>query len=1241
MSYRIGDVTFEVISHKDREAGPHVIDDIIVELTPEEYKTLLSRLHDPHASAKNAPYPYLFQNALNKYNEYASLELAEIETQYHDMADKASVKAKDCLKQAYKIQQMKALMNNLREFSQPFVTLEQWINDPGYDPKQTLATFESQFKIFQGNLELQKNELLDKYQDNAEISHLIRNRLFPRLEDNINTFTQQFELLRHQGDHLTPQQVRHLLSINRRGPTITPLGLFMGESLISTLDTGIKAAKEIHGSRLTEQLGALHGSSELTHAKLEMEIKLSTEGTGHVDTYSKTDEQLIQHHMLSQSTLEATPINGHIKVSLRYYCPNLTSSEIIRVAEVVKSVRRSGTTSASTEAVIKTKTETRPLSMSIAIGVWVIAAGLMEAGFATAHFALNIVLVIPALLLPKTMQSIDQGLSQLHHYFSINIGLKRARQRWNERYLFGKEQDLKGLVEECTQPYSYFHEILATGLSVASMTHFVTTSAVSIASNLVVAPYRFFRYALVETTPEKTFNDVNALHDKDTQYVQLLKEITTIMERKPVELMNNPKLNVINQLQIPTAFITEIIIGGSNLLVTPIFRNSPGVATVFFAISIGGFVCFLPPVAAVACLKGLIKIFTAPLNFIGMQLMGSLPTTLMNQAVSGLFLWKVGVLSTEAMIEMYEGHYDFLTTLIENPEKLILGLTSVLALGYGLRFLPLLPVMITLPNGFQVPNLYAIIINIYIYQAKEGSLTANLASIDYLLLGLQTAILLQTVVNVDAINYPIQNIKEEFEKAEILKIVDEHQLREKINHICKICHVTFPPHVIDGIIAKIESLQHDPKASETLLEVIKSSQPVFEHADQDNANNTAILARIEEEASAAAEVILEDGPQKKTPFDELEHLYEQILSACERMEHNLSFADTPQSSAKNQAMRYYDHLDALINKFNQLAQEQNDNLPSNKGRAQMSDEDGSNHSAILKTAIPFIDKRPLLAVFYRRHCMSTRTMVGRYAAIFPLAPITYSARLISAIYGWSFNKPSWVKSAAIATSDDILMITDFMFAMVRATWAFALYVGGLLRMPIAALILPAKAGEAIDHARFGTTDNLDDSVFKDNYIPDKIAPDKRKRTFLDKLYGAANSISPHRAYDAAKRMPYIGPVVTYVGGGISAVHANAARSVSTNDDIEGAARALNIHLKSIAVNQKWPTLLSTATIIKKKGRVSPTSSDAACSKEPVFVVDPPDNSDKQILAELESTREDVSKIAEQHSGTNGTKIGRF
>ncbi|MDP3705321.1 MAG: hypothetical protein Q8R24_05370 [Legionellaceae bacterium] len=1150
MPYDIGSVTFEVTQHQEKETGAQVIDDIRVKLSSEEYIKLLKRLHDPHASARNAPYLYLFQNALNKYNEYAVLELEKLKTQYNTFFTTDTAEAKALLQRAYSIQQMKTLMENLREFSQPFAALERWINNPGYDPSQTLTDFEGVFTQFVQNLEVQKKRLLTEYSNNAEITHLLTNRLFPRLEEHSTNYQSQFTDLRNKDDHLTPQHVRHLLSINRRGPTILPLGLFMGESLINTLDMGLKAAKEIHGGRLSEQIGAWHGSSELTNAKLEMEIKLSTEGTGHVDTYSKTDEQLIQHHL--ESAIKGG--DQELDVSLLYYCPNLTPEEISRVAEVVKSVRAYNPDPLNSGG-------TRTVITSIAIGTWVLVVGLVEAVFATLHLGLNIALIIPALLFPKAMQALDRGISALHDYFSLTIGLKAARKRWNQRYLFDKELGLMNLVKDCSQPHSYFHSVLAKSLSVASMTNFVKVSAVSVVSNLVVAPYRFFRYALIETTPKKTFEEVNALYDKNREYVRLLNEIVTIMERKPANLVGNPKLNVINELQIPTAFITEIITGGANLLVTPIMRNSQGVAGFFFAISFLGFTCCLPPIAAIAYLKGVISILTAPVNFIGMQLMGSLPTTLMNQSVSAVFLWKVGVLTTEGMLEVYKGHYEFLTTLIENPEKLILGLTSLLALGYGLRFLPLLPVMITLPNGFQVPNLYAIIINAYIYQAKEGSLTANLASVDYLLLGLQAAILLQTVVNVDSVDYPIQKLKDEFEDAKLLDMTDNAGLRQTLADISKKCGETFSEEVMTGIIAAIHNIKADPATSEGLLASMVETKNIFEHGPEEHANNQRSLAYAADDRVELVSV----KTVSKGGVDELEQLYEQILAACDRLEHGLSFTDTPESSAKNQAMRYYDHLDSLINQFNQLARVRN----------------AHNSGANNKTLIPFIDKRPLLSVFYRRHGMSTRTMVGRYVAILPFAPITYSARLIGALYGFVFNKPSWVKSAAIATSDDILMITDFIFGIVRALWAFALYVGVILRIPIVALVLPEKAGEAMGSTRSGSTNNLDRRVFNDDYKAK--ASDKEKRTFLDRLYGVVNSISPHRAYDAAVRTPFIGPVVRYIGGALSSIHTNVTRSVSTNDDIEGAARALKIHFESIGEHQGWPSLVSTAKIMKEKG----------------------------------------------------------
>lgn len=175
--YTIGDTTFKIVSHVDETTQLTVIDDIQAALSPNQLQILLTRINDPHASAKNSPYTYLFQNALNQYNEYAALELPELKETYEALNDKKSPKANSLLKKALKIQQTKALMNTLREFSQPFVELERWINDQGYHPQKTLTEFQEAFKAFNRSITSLIDKLKTQYQNNAEIRHLIENRL--------------------------------------------------------------------------------------------------------------------------------------------------------------------------------------------------------------------------------------------------------------------------------------------------------------------------------------------------------------------------------------------------------------------------------------------------------------------------------------------------------------------------------------------------------------------------------------------------------------------------------------------------------------------------------------------------------------------------------------------------------------------------------------------------------------------------------------------------------------------------------------------------------------------------------------------------------------------------------------------------------------------------------------------------------------------------------------------------------
>jgi len=194
-------------------------------------------------------------------------------------------------------------------------------------------------------------------------------------------------------------------------------------------------------------------------------------------------------------------------------------------------------------------------------------------------------------------------------------------------------------------------------------------------------------------------------------------------------------------------FFDDICFGLSDLVVDPMFRKQPGLATTYFVLahaSLG--VLFAPPSVASSQYFNWLNEIPAWLsqNFTGKEISESLATQII-----GCFLeWKVGFFASEFLLETMQGDFSGLKEIVKQPEKITFGLFALVASGYALGHIPTLPTSFTV-NGIEVPFPVGDAINLFSEESETCTIggTPGLTGLEYAFLGLKFGLLIESLVS--------------------------------------------------------------------------------------------------------------------------------------------------------------------------------------------------------------------------------------------------------------------------------------------------------------------------------------------------------------------------------------------------------------------------------------------------------------------------------------------------------------
>lgn len=710
----------------------------------------------------------------------------------------------------------------------------------------------------------------------------------------------------------------------------------------------------------------------------------------------------------------------------------------------------------------------------IAVGSLVLLVSLAEALIAITRFSFTLLVLTPLYYLTFKWSgwlTLDNFLSEQHERLSDAILLKRVKHWWNALYQSDLKPSWQKIMAFFNQPISEFQQLLARALSLESISHFIEDIGHTF-TLFFTRLYQQIIYMTEESHDKETFERV--LEHQSIQ-IQLFDAYDALLD----SLKNNPSakahpdlfpdvvLNPRNTLKLPTALISSMVSNYINQFIIPKFHKLPGFATTYFAMSCGAFMSYVPSLTAISLIKSLATYFSIAPNWVGIQLFSHLPRNILEQSVSLMMFWRLGMMSSELMVEMYKGHYHYLTTLLDNPEELVIHLTSILGIGFGLQYLPPLPdIDIPLVDGRMLPNYFFALVNWFIDEAVKRP--SRIITVNYGLLGLEFAIVLNAFTFEDTQHQPIQ--KSAFNafmqgciQAELLS-QSEPQLSQTFEKLCQ----THLPHLNAAqrqlFLEKVLYVKNDPAAHKK-VSAMNQVQHVFTQ-----------LPTIHQ--PKPLQPVASPNSTPPSPYPPATQALMETLAILQN-------PNTPLHLNANlfkEAYPMYDQLNQLFDQYHEEEQQ----------RAQQ-----ENRPAVL------LDKKLFLQQFYHQYCDArsndlrrTITMICFY--VIPTLPW----RGIQWLYGHYNQKKALQEKVKQSFMKDRLMVMQILSNLITAIKGAGLAITSLLRGLVFGI--PILTLEFINLFR-PNQKKPDDSLKNEPY-----SPSQAKVTWLDQLYAMANQFALHK-----------------------------------------------------------------------------------------------------------------------------------
>lgn len=1099
------------------------VKDIAIKATPNKKESLLRQLHDEHATPKNACFTYLFQNALGKY-----------EVQHKLLIDRPNYKP---------VEGLDDWMTCMRGLSSQFIDFEHRIQRPSaMSPMDTLHELHLNIKT---NYLPNVLALLDGYKkqtSNKQIHKLIDAQK-QKLKHHAKRFCDILDTL--SLNHPTHATISALLSIHTRDEYITSLGNFMANQMMTMLDCGIEVAYELSDNRALDLFHMPEAISAMSDAKAMIQLKaFSLDGAEYNDTYAPIPDNMLD-------TLQpSTTTQGAKWFSLTPYLSHLNPIDLDRLICIATgentgwhvSPRRYVQLGQYGKATLEALTQ-------FSFGLMTFVASLVElvlivptrfvATLALASLDLLISIISPAFA-SRWTQWLDHKLSSVHAYLSPVRAAKRlANQRYQRTDELGDpiQDEHQALIEACMNEET-FYQTLFIYFNPARITQYVKDfvgSWVEAMKNLYRNPMYLFSSPAYKASPEEVYNLIKLRAALIKQFEARIKKETLAKTEddryEPVTYCH------VNEIATPFEVFRDIMLTLDDTVVDPMFRKSPGAATFYFMISMTTFGTYLAPQSMLAWMKSVPAWLQMPTEALSIHFTGKSATHgMMEQMVACFLEWKIGFFTTELLMELQRGNFDFLHEVVKEPEQVTLGFIGLVGMGMALRYLPLLPTRIEIPHAPGFPkfppiyNYYAEVLNVFIEEAKScADGTIGFTSIEYGFLGIKFAMLMHSMLSGAQTHEKHTALKQLAERCtdsgfieEVMhecadkKLFDESSEDIRNAVFLKILDVA----IASRVSASDKLLPEDKKAFKSILKQVVSFDAIAEYKRLNNPEYRAAQQNKQVEGESPEHKFhtllnLTDQSKPEPALHQAKAALEEAIALTQDKNNPLVFDKDPFKEAN----KYYDHLDGLFETYNQEAKR-------------------SNRPDLC------IDKRPYLDVFYNKYCYRGSNNLLRSLMFFPV-PIPFPPYYFPGVYlavalyrglkyaaaKWQ-NKPSVAHQVVKSFNKDFVLLMQVFAIMARTGQVMMRSLGYLLRPFVMAGLLALTSPFYLAHRLIGAVG----LIAEDNILS--------RKDWFKSIDGWASSLTRLHRFKLWDMAPFHRIRVAY---------AKASRTAGGSQDIHAAS----------------------------------------------------------------------------------------
>lgn len=1032
----------QLIEHQ--APGNKKVHNVEVKLTLSERNALLRKLYDKRANTKNSAYTYIFQTQLAKYQAQTTHEIAKLK-------DKIQPNTEDKINaQIKKIERSQQWMNEMHSFSSEFIRFEHFINNPSHnnphnDPEQSLDLLLDALNKYEENISAK----LDNYPEQLDV---VKNKLLT----NISAFRTQIEILKI--NRATKDQIQYLFSVQTRDLSIPSLGAFMADQMIDLLDAGIEVAYKISNRRFIDLFEMPLSISTLSEAKKMLTLKSKTlDGMEYNDTYSPIPEEMLMamtEEPISTLTLTSdTPSSDTQQwFSLKPYLNDWNPTDLDEIICL------------ATDSHFNQK-ETAPFYVGLSgFGASVIELMLI-APIRLIALVINTGLTLVESILRPVLSSIldpiwqrlrnqpffakntderiinrfDRFLSQVHAQISPVFAAKRW---WNSYY---KRKDTtqthQELLDECKESSNFYHQIFTF-----FNPQFVSDYIQNFLASIFLSPVKLYQdlvytFSTVET--EKVYSTVKARQEILQHFRNVLEEqYTTQSTSDTDEPYPHLRYCHINEISSPLEVFREIMLTLDDTLIDSMFRKSPGFATLYFMVSITTFGMYLAPASALAVLKSFPAYLKMLTDFLSIHFTGKSTALGLQQQMVACFLeWKLGFFTTELLMEIQRGNFDFFNEIIKEPEQVTMAVVGLVGMGMLIQFLPFLPTTITVPQvipsipAIPIYNFYAEIVNIFIEEAKGCAAgTIGLNWVEYAFLGLKFSMLMHSMLtgahqgkHANAFQQLAKACSNENFLKALIKACENDEDFNKLSDKNKITYFKekiLTPQLTQLLLTKkLNFTQMEltaftnalaaqiPKANKEFQAYLKSS-PEQRALIQNKQKSIDPQKQLEKLLDAMPENTINDNLM---PLEKAHQRLQEAIQLFNDRKNPLVFATDAWQvfSRLKEANKFYDHLDKLFDNYNaELLRSQNADL--------------------------CINKYDFLDVFYNKYCYQSSNNFLRFLLFFPpFYMIAVSIREIKRLLAWAFNKPSVMHQIQKSYHKDLAILLQVPAIMARTYYAMA------------------------------------------------------------------------------------------------------------------------------------------------------------------------------------------------------------